>query len=170
MRKRTSLPEGATERVGALLAETRTKADFQRVQCVWLRGRLGLSNEQIALAVGWSANTVRAWHSRYLRHGEDILVGVGRGGRRHAYLKPEEEEVFLQGFVEQAERGGILVVGEIKAAYEQAVGHVVPKSTVYRMLARHGWRKIAPRPRHPKGDPAAQEAFKKNSPRSSRKK
>jgi transposase len=169
MRKQTPLAEDAVERVGVLLARTRTKADFRRVQCVWLRGKLGLSNEEIAVAVGWSSNTVRAWHSRYLRHGEDVLVGAGRGGRRHCYLKPDEEAAFLQGFLEQAERGGILVVGEIKAAYEQAVGHAVPKSTVYRMLARHGWRKIAPRPRHPKGDPAAQDAFKKNSPRSSRK-
>jgi len=29
------------------------------------------------------------------------------------------------------------------------------------MLERHGWRKIAPRPSHPKADPQAQEAFKK---------
>jgi transposase len=170
MRKHLPLPDEALERIGALLTQTRTKADFRRVQCVWLRGKLGLSNEQIALAVGWSANTVRAWHSRYLRGGEEVLVGTGRGGRRHAYWKPAEEEVFLQGFLEEAERGGILVVSEIKAAYERAVGHPVPKSTVYRMLARHGWRKIAPRPRHPQGDPMAQEAFKKNSPRSSRKK
>jgi len=40
----------------------------------------------------------------------------------------------------------------------------VPKSTVYRMLARQGWRKLAPRPRHPRSDIQAQEAWKKNSP------
>ena len=170
MRKPTALSGDAIERVGALLGRTRTKADFRRVQCVWLRASLGLSSQEIAVAVGWSPNTVRAWHSRYLRHGEEVLVGAGRGGRRHSYLRPDEEEAFLEGFLEQAERGGILVVGEIKAAYEQQVGHTVPKSTVYRMLARHGWRKIAPRPRHPKGDPSAQEAFKRNSPRSSRTK
>jgi hypothetical protein len=32
------------------------------------------------------------------------------------------------------------------------------------MLARHGWRKIVPRPKHPKADTDAQEEFKKNSP------
>jgi len=170
MRKHRALPEGALERLGILLLNARTKTAFQRVQCVWLRGRLGLSNEEIALAVGWRPNTVRCLHSRFLRFGEEALVGVGRGGRRHQYLSPEEEERFLAGFLEQAEGGGVLVVAEIKAAYEHAVGHEVPKSTVYRMLARHGWRKIAPRPRHPKGDPATQEEFKKNSPRLSRTK
>ena len=52
-------------------------------------------------------------------------------------------------------------VSRIKAAYEQALGRKVPKSTVYRMLARHGWRKVVPRPRHPKSDAATQAAFKK---------
>jgi hypothetical protein len=41
------------------------------------------------------------------------------------------------------------------------VAHRVPKSTVYRMLARHGWRKLAPRPRHRKADAVRQQAFKK---------
>ena len=53
------------------------------------------------------------------------------------------------------------MVNEVKAAYEEIIGHSVPKSTVYRVLARHGWRKIAPRPRHPKFDPEKLEAFKK---------
>ena len=37
--------------------------------------------------------------------------------------------------------------------------------TVYRMLARHGWRKAAPDTKHPNSDPVAQEAWKKNSVR-----
>jgi len=43
----------------------------------------------------------------------------------------------------------------------QTLGYKVPASSVYRMLERHGWRKIVPRPSHPKADPQAQEAFKK---------
>jgi transposase len=35
------------------------------------------------------------------------------------------------------------------------------RSTIYRLLERHGWRKVMPRPRHPKADVAAQAAFKK---------
>ena len=50
---------------------------------------------------------------------------------------------------------------EIKAAFEAEVGKVVAKSTIYRMLERCNWRKIAPRLRHPKADLAAQAAFKK---------
>ena len=35
---------------------------------------------------------------------------------------------------------------------------------VYRLLARHGWRKVAPDTRHPKSDPLTQELWKKNCP------
>ena len=35
---------------------------------------------------------------------------------------------------------------------------------MYRLLARHGWRKVAPDTRHPKSDLAVQEEWKKNSP------
>ena len=34
-------------------------------------------------------------------------------------------------------------------------------STVYNLLARHSWRKLMPRPFHPKRDLVAQDAFKK---------
>jgi hypothetical protein len=40
----------------------------------------------------------------------------------------------------------------------------VARSTIYRLLGRHGWRKVVPRPRHPKTDLAAQSAFKKLRP------
>jgi transposase len=73
----------------------------------------------------------------------------------------EKEAQLLAGFLERAERGGLLEVSRVQQAYEQAVGHAVPKSTVYRMLARHGWRKLAPRPRHPQTDTARQQTFKK---------
>ncbi|HEY6406604.1 MAG TPA: winged helix-turn-helix domain-containing protein, partial [Ktedonobacteraceae bacterium] len=41
------------------------------------------------------------------------------------------------------------------------VGHEVAESTIYRLLGRHGWRKLMPRPTHPKASKEAQEQFKK---------
>jgi len=52
-------------------------------------------------------------------------------------------------------------VAQIQRAYEAKVGHEVDDSTIYRLLARHGWRKLMPRPRHPQADPQAQAQFKK---------
>jgi hypothetical protein len=42
-----------------------------------------------------------------------------------------------------------------------AARHGGSNSTVYNLLTRHGWRKLMPRPFHPKRDIAAQNAFKK---------
>jgi transposase len=57
--------------------------------------------------------------------------------------------------------GKIATVGQIQRAYEATVGHEVDESTSYRLLNRHGWRKLLPRPRHPQADPQEQEQFKK---------
>jgi transposase len=170
MPPRAPLPDGAGETLAGRMRQAKTKAEFQRAQCVWLRVALDLSDDDIATAVGWSANTVRCLQSRFRRRGEAALIGVGRGGRRHQNLTVAQEDELLRPFLEQAASGGILEVGRIKAAYERAVGRAVPKSTIYRLLARHGWRKLAPRPRHPKAKSTLQEEFKKNSPGSSKKK
>ena len=86
---------------------------------------------------------------------------AGKGGRRSGYLSLEEEREFLAPFFGRAERGEMATTAEIWRAFEARVGHEVDDSTIYRLLARHGWRKLMPRPRHPQADPQAQEQFKK---------
>jgi len=163
MRPQRPINEDAKKSLKELLRKTKTKADFQRVQCLWLRAEFAMSSDQVGTAIGYSPATVKKLWSEYFSKGEKALIGIGRGGRRRAHLSIEAEKRLLTDFFNQAERGGVLVAAEVKVAYEKAVGHPVPKSTVYRMLARHGWRKIAPRPRHPKFDPQKVEEFKKNS-------
>ena len=46
---------------------------------------------------------------------------------------------------------------------EARLGKPLALSSVYRMLARHGWRKLAPDTRHPDGDPQAREDWKKSA-------
>ncbi len=57
----------------------------------------------------------------------------------------------------------MVVVSPIRAALAQHLNQPVAASVVYKLLARHGWRKVAPDTRHPKGDPKVQEDWKKNS-------
>ena len=166
MRPQRPIGEQAKESLQALLKKTKTKADFQRVQCIWLRAVFGMSSDQVSLGIGLRPATVKKLWSQYFSGSEKVLLGQGRGGRRRANLSVEEEEKVLAHFFDKAKGGEVLVVNEVKSAYQEAVGRAVPKSTVYRMLARHGWRKVAPRPRHPKADPQDLEAFKKN-PRNS---
>jgi hypothetical protein len=55
----------------------------------------------------------------------------------------------------------MLNIHELKAAYEKAISHRTSNSTVYSLLAWHGWRGLMPRPFHPDRDVEAQNAFKK---------
>jgi len=129
-----------------------------------LRAALGLSAQKIAEVVGLNRGSVEQIIARYLKDGAKTLESVGGGGRRHAYLTVEEERIFVKRFVPKASEGGIVVVNEIINEFEDLIGHKVAESTVYRLLARHGWRKIAPRPKHPKADRLKQAEFKKKSP------
>jgi hypothetical protein len=58
----------------------------------------------------------------------------------------------------------MLIVAPLRAALVQQLGRPVTHSVIYRLLARHGWRKVAPDTRHPKSDPATQEQWKKKLP------
>src|SRR6266566_6825062 len=117
--------------------------------------------EEIARHCGVSKATVHQVISTYNRFGVVAVETAGKGGRRHQSLTREEEEQFLAPFFARAEAGEIATVREIWQAFEARVGEKVDDSTIYRLLDRHGWRKLMPRPRHPKADPQAQEQFKK---------
>src|SRR6266446_10792955 len=117
--------------------------------------------DEIALHTGVSATTVHRVISTYNRLGPAAMETPGKGGRRHEYLTLEEEQQFLAPFFARAQTGEIATVREIWQAFEARVGHQVDDSTIYRLLDRHGWRKLMPRPRHPQADPQVQEQFKK---------
>lgn len=119
--------------------------------------------EEIAQHTGVSVTTVRRVISGYNRLGLTAIETPGQGGRRHEYLTVEQERQLLSPFFARAQSGEIATVGEIKCVYETQVGHEVDESTIYRLLARHGWRKLVPRPRHPKAKAEEQAAFKKTS-------
>jgi transposase len=170
MGARPPLPEGAAERLAPLLQEARSPAEYQRIQCVWLRATLGLKASQMAQALGWQASSVRHVQARYFRKGEIALRDQPRGGRYHSHLTAEEEKKLLAPFVEKAERGEIVIAAPVQQAYENQLGYPVHHSVIYRALHRQGWRKVQPRPPHPKADAAVQEEFKKSFRRWSKKK
>ena len=66
-------------------------------------------------------------------------------------------------FEKQSGDGTVVVAKDFKKVYEQKVGRSVAKSTIYRILERHGFCRIVPYRRHKKADIKAQEDFKKTS-------
>jgi transposase len=118
--------------------------------------------EEIAKHCGVSKYTVQKLISRYNRFGIAAVETKGKGGRKREYLTFEQERQFLEPFFQQAQTGEIATAAEIHRAFEEHIAHEVDESTIYRVLQRHGWRKVVPRPRHPKAQTEAQETFKKN--------
>ena len=169
MRPRTEIPAAAVGAIRrAMLAAARTST-FQRLQCLWLRAGQDLSTEAIAQTVGLSVSHVRRVWSDYLRGGLAAGQGQPKGGRRHQNLTLAQEQAVLAPLKKEAQAGQLITARNLKARYEARVGHTVPDSTVYRLLARHQWRRVSPRPKHPKDNPAARAAFKKTSDPSGRR-
>ena len=82
-------------------------------------------------------------------------------------MSVEDEAAILAPFRERAEKGEIIEVKEIEAAYQAAVDHPISASQIYFVLHRHDWRKVMLRSRHPKkASDETIEASKKLSPKS----
>jgi transposase len=165
MRPPKDFPIGTAFRMRVLLKQVGSVSEQRRIQAVLMRASDALPPDKIAELTGLSMHTVRVIHSRFLREGEACLINrPGRGGRRHSLLSPEQSEGLLAAHAEAAAQGGVIVANVFKRDYERLVGHKVALASVYRLLAKAGWRKVAPRPSHPKKDAQAEAAFKKTSP------
>lgn len=125
--------------------------------------------EEIAKHCGVGKVTVQHLISRYNRFGISAVETKGKGGRKREYMTEEQEQQFLKPFFARAQAGEIATVAEIQHAFETRITHSVDESTIYRLLQRHGWRKVMPRPRHPQAREEAQEAFKKTFTRRSKR-
>ena len=119
---------------------------------------------EIALHTGTTKRTVHQVISDYNRQGVEAIETPGKGGRRRGYLSLTEEKNFLTQFMDSALTGLITTVTKLKLAYEAKIGQKVDRTTIYRLLKRHGWRKVMPRSHHPDADFEEQEKFKKQFP------
>ena len=116
----------------------------------------GKSLEEISEKTGYHISTASKLIARYMRDGiSAIAENHYKGNRRN--MSFEEEAAILAPFIERAERGEMVDIKEIAAAYQKAVPHKISDTQIYYVLHRHGWRKIMPRSRHPKK--ASEEAI-----------
>lgn len=84
--------------------------------------------------------------------------------RNRAKASLEQEARILDEVLSEAATGVVVIVPPLKPAVEAKLGKPLALSTLYQMLARHGWRKLAPDKSHPQADPAARDAWKKSFP------
>ena len=151
------------QRAQQLRDQATTVADYRKALSVILVAELSLDADQIADLLGTSRRTV--FRDRGSIRNPDDTPKNSWGGRRHCSMTIEEEREFLAQWEAKATVSGVLTVPPIHAALVERLGHDTPMSTTYRLLARHGWRKVQPDTKHPKSDPVLQDEFKKNSPK-----
>lgn len=156
-------PWFTTDQLMAWVKEAPDKGAYQRRLVVWLTHSARLPAHRIADLLVVSVQSVWKWLGEYNTLGPAGLDRKGRGGRRWALMTLDEEHAFLLQHLAQAESGDILTAKHLHSALCQRLGQDVSLDYVYKLLHRHDWRKLAPRPRHAKQDPAASTAFKKNS-------
>lgn len=102
----------------------------------------GASNAVTAQVLGIATSTVIRMQKQVREKAENHSTTKSAwGGRRRQLLSLEQEARFLAPWIDKHKAGEAVDVPQIQAALEKLVGRSVCKSTVYRMLARHGWRK-----------------------------
>jgi len=144
----------------------KTADELRSAQAVLLPLELGLSLEQTAIAIGRSKGKTCTLRTSYCKRAAGKMAApAGKHDlRNRANRTLEEEKKLLQEVFDSASTGGVLVVPPFADKLRQKMGVALSLSAIYRMLARHDWRKIAPDTAHPQGDPLAREDWKKNSP------
>lgn len=141
--------------------KAKTSDELRMAQTVLVPNIINVPDKKTGQIIGRSRPTVVRLRKKFRESCTEKDSRRNWGGRRYGYMTLDQETRFLSSFFDKAAKGGVLVVSEIKRAYESEVGRKVAKTTIYRMLERHDWRKIVPRPKHPKSDAQAQEGLKK---------
>lgn len=136
-----------SEGISNIAAEkVRTASDAQelrKAQAVLLPARFSFDLVATGIVIGRSKASVCRLQAEFRADCAGTHVAPKkRGGRRRQNISIEQEAQLLEPFFQRAREGIPLVVADIRKAYETTVGKKVPASTIYRMLARHGWRSM----------------------------
>lgn len=151
------------EQKAELVAARKTNKDKnveRRLKALIMRAE-GKKYKEIAEVCDYHPAYLTQLVSSYCKQGLSAIIENHYPGNRRN-MSFAEEEAFLDEYKKQAEQGQIIEVSIIKKAYEEKVGHTIGNGQIYRVLARHGWRKVMPRSKHPnKANEEAIEASKK---------
>lgn len=123
----------------------------------------GRSRSEAAKLCGMDRQTLCDWVHRYAGEGLAGVYDRPRPGRPPG-LSPEQE-ADLARIVEAGpdlEKDGVIRWRrvDLQKVIAEKFGVSLHERSVGRLLRKLGFRRLSPRPRHPKTDPAAQETFK----------
>lgn len=136
------------EEVKKVAKTNKNKRIDKRLQVIILRYE-GLKDREIAEKLDYSRKRISQLCAEFKQVGLEVYAKSKYVGN-HKNLTYEEEKEILDTFEERANNGEIITAKEIKEAFDKKLGRVTDKSYIYRVFKRHNYRKVKPRPRHPK--------------------
>jgi len=135
------------------------KAHFQ---VLWLKAQ-GWRTGEVARCTGFNPDWVRRLVRRYNEHGPDSLGDRRANNGREPLLSEAQRQELLEALGKPSPYGGLWSSAKVARWIGERLGRKVWPQRGWVYLRDLGMTLQRPRPRHVKADPAAQEAFKKNS-------
>jgi transposase len=132
----------------------------------------GSDRKTAAETCGMDRQTLRDWVHRYNAKGLLGLYDLKRPGPRPKLTAEQTAELarLVEAGPDLACHGVVRWRRmDLRDELERQFGVVLHERSVGKVLRRLGYRRLSVRPRHPEADEEAQEAFKKTSPRQSRR-
>lgn len=120
---------------------------YNRLLALHMRA-IGKRNKEISEIVGLSVQYITELVAKYVKYGMDAILGDKRTGNNRN-MTVDEEIIFLEQFIDLADAGQLVTIHTIMEKYAETTGKPCADTTIYRLLKRHGWRKVTPRPEHP---------------------
>jgi len=122
--------------------------------------RQGKTNKEIAEATGFHPQQITQLVTKVLNNGIDSIVEDKRTSNNYRMTFAQETE-FLKQFEDMADNGQLITVEPILKKYEEATGKKSNTTSIYRLLKRHGWRKLKPHRKHPKAASTEEQSRQK---------
>ncbi len=158
MGRKVSVDEKVLDFAMGMCAKAGTVDALREAMCVVLPDRFGAGLGETAQVLGIGKSTVSRHRLNVARvaadgEGGDQSSGGRKpwGGRRWGNLSVERESQFILKWERRARGKPLRSLIELHADYCAHVGKKVPKSTVHRLVARRGWRKMKGKGWTPKG-------------------
>ena len=156
------ITESEYEATKVLASGNKLKRVDKRLQVIILRYE-GKKDQERADKLGYTSKRVSQLCAEFKKKGLREYARHKYGGNNQA-ISTEGEREIINEFQAKAEKGEIVTAQDIKAAFDKKRGKDTGRGYIYMVLARHKWRMVMPRGKHPKkASDEAIEASKKLS-------
>ena len=146
--KMIKISEQEYERIKEAVKKNKNKRVDKKLQVLIMRHE-NKGNEEISARTGYNVRYITTLMGQYKKQGLEEFIRIKQTSHNRN-MSVEQEAKVLAKFEEEADAGHELTVNEIRQGLESELGKETSVAYAYRVLKRHGWRKVMPRPKHPK--------------------